>query len=54
MLEKARGEAATRMIGNANKQGANAIIMFRFDSGGIDDNMSEVLAYGTAVVVEKV
>lgn len=53
MLEDSRKEAMDRMIKNANQMGANAIIMMRYDSGEIGNNMSEIVAYGTAVVVEK-
>lgn len=53
MLEDARKEAMDRMIINANQMDANAIIMMRYDSGEIGQNMSEIVAYGTAVVVEK-
>ena len=53
MLEDSRKEAIDRMIKNAHQMGANAIIMMRFDSGEMGKNMSEIVAYGTAVVVEK-
>ncbi|WP_066070758.1 YbjQ family protein [Neobacillus soli] len=53
MLEDSRKEALDRMIKNANQMGANAIVMMRYDSGEIGKNMSEIVAYGTAVVVEK-
>ncbi|MBP0725501.1 YbjQ family protein [Bacillus sp. RG28] len=53
MLEDARKEALDRMIKNASEMNANAIIMMRYDSGEIGQNMSEIVAYGTAVVVEK-
>lgn len=53
MLEDSRKEALDRMIKNANQMGANAIIMMRYDSGEIGNNMSEIVAYGTAVTVEK-
>lgn len=53
MLEDSRKEAIDRMIMNANEMGANAIIMMRYDSGEMGKNMSEIVAYGTAVVVEK-
>ena len=53
MLEDARKEALDRMIKNANEMNANAIIMMRYDSGEIGQNMSEIVAYGTAVVIEK-
>ncbi|WP_059172014.1 YbjQ family protein [Bacillus sp. FJAT-27445] len=54
MLEDSRKEAMDRMIRNATEMGANAIIMMRFDSGEIGQNMSEIVAYGTAAVVEKI
>ncbi|ACT01846.1 YbjQ family protein [Paenibacillus sp. JDR-2] len=53
MLEDSRKEAMDRMIKNATQMGANAIVMMRYDSGEIGKNMSEIVAYGTAVVVEK-
>lgn len=53
MLEDSRKEAMDRMIKNANAMGANAIVMTRFDSGEAGKNMTEIFAYGTAVVVEK-
>jgi uncharacterized protein YbjQ (UPF0145 family) len=53
MLEDARKQAMDRMVKNATAMGANAIIMMRFDSGEIGQNMSEIVAYGTAVIVEK-
>jgi uncharacterized protein YbjQ (UPF0145 family) len=53
MLEDARRQAMDRMVKNAQAMGANGIIMMRFDSGEIGKNMSEIVAYGTAVVMEK-
>ncbi|QHT61448.1 heavy metal-binding domain-containing protein [Paenibacillus lycopersici] len=53
MIEDARKAAIDRMIKNAHAMGANAIIMMRFDSGEIGQSMSEIVAYGTAVVVQK-
>ena len=53
MLEDARKEAVDRMVKNAAAMGANGIIMMRFDSGEVGQNMSEIVAYGTAVNVEK-
>lgn len=53
MLEDARKQAIDRLVLNASSMGANAIVMMRFDSSEIGQNMSEVLAYGTAVVIEK-
>ena len=54
MLEDARKQAIDRLVMNASVMGANAIVMMRFDSSEIGQNMSEVLAYGTAVIIEKV
>ncbi len=53
MLEVGRQEALDRLTKNAQQMGADAIIMFRFDSGSISNNMSEIVAYGTAVTLEK-
>lgn len=53
MIEDARKSAIDRMIQNAHAMGANAIVMMRFDSGEIGNTMSEIVAYGTAVVAEK-
>ena len=46
-------QAIDRMVQNAQTMGANAIIMMRFDSSEIGQVMSEIVAYGTAAVVEK-
>lgn len=54
MIEDSRKEALDRMVKNASVMGANGVIMMRFDSGEIGTNMSEIVAYGTAVVLEKV
>jgi uncharacterized protein YbjQ (UPF0145 family) len=51
MLEEARLHALDRMVSNAQKMGANAINMMRFDSSEIGQTMSEIVAYGTAIVV---
>ena len=53
LLEEARRHAVDRMVQNASAMGANAIIMMRFDSSEIGQVMSEIVAYGTAVVLEK-
>lgn len=53
MIEDARRQALDRLVENASAMGANAIIMMRFDNGSIGQNMSEVVAYGTAVKVVK-
>ncbi len=51
VLEQARRHALDRLIEHAQAMGANAIAGVRFDSSEIGNNMSEILAYGTAVVV---
>ena len=53
MLEQARHHAMERMVANAELMGANAIVMMRFDSSEIGQIMSEIVAYGTAVVLEE-
>lgn len=52
LLEEARRHAIDRMIENAAAMGANAIVMMRFDSAEIGQTMSEIVAYGTAAVIE--
>jgi uncharacterized protein YbjQ (UPF0145 family) len=52
LLEDARRHAIDRLAQNATEMGANAVVMMRFDSAEIGQIMSEVVAYGTAVVVE--
>ncbi|MET3105804.1 uncharacterized protein YbjQ (UPF0145 family) [Oxalobacteraceae bacterium GrIS 2.11] len=54
LLEEARRHAIDRMVKNANAMGGNAVVMMRFDSSEIGQTMSEIVAYGTAVVVEKI
>jgi len=51
MLEEARRHALDRMVQNATAMGANAIVMMRFDSSELGQTMSEIVAYGTAVVI---
>lgn len=52
MMAEAREEAIQRMVEDAEKQGANAIIGMRFTTSMVMQNASEILAYGTGVVVE--
>lgn len=52
LLEDARRHAVDRMIQNATAMGANAILRMQFDSSEIGQTMSEIVAYGTAAVVE--
>ena len=53
MMEESRDEALGRVIAHAKELGANAIVTIRFDSNEMSQVMQEILAYGTAVVVEK-
>lgn len=50
----AREEALQLMMHHANDLGANAIISMRYDANEVMNGLTEVLAYGTAVVVEKI
>src|SRR5690242_14207100 len=52
LLEEARRHAIDRVVANATAMGANAVVMMRFDSAEIGQTMSEIVAYGTAVVLE--
>ena len=51
LLEDTRRQALDRMVQNATVMGADAVISFRFDSSEIGNTMSEIVAYGTAVVL---
>jgi len=51
LLEDTRRQALDRLIRNATLTGANAIVSMRFDSSELSGTMSEIVAYGTAVVV---
>jgi uncharacterized protein YbjQ (UPF0145 family) len=53
LLEEARRHAIDRMVKNAHQMGANAVVMMHFDSSEMGQTMSEIVAYGTAVVVER-
>jgi len=53
LAETARQEALDLLIRHAQEGGANAIIAMRYEANEIMDGITEVLAYGTAVVVEK-
>jgi uncharacterized protein YbjQ (UPF0145 family) len=52
LLEDTRRQAVDRMVQNATLMGANAVLSMRFDSSEIGNTMSEIVAYGTAVVLE--
>jgi len=49
LLQESRDEAESRMIAEAEKLGANAIIGIRFSTSSISQGMAEIVAYGTAV-----
>src|SRR5580692_5623409 len=53
LLEEARRHAVDRMVQNAQAMGGNGIVMMRYDSSEIGQVMSEIVAYGTAVILEK-
>ena len=52
MMAESREQALKRMVEDAEKQGANAVIGIRFGTSMVMQNAAEVLAYGTAVVLE--
>ena len=52
LLEDTRRQALDRLVKNATLMGGNAIISMRFDSSEMASYMTEIVAYGTAVVVE--
>ena len=52
MMAEAREEAIQRMVEDAEKQGANAIVSMRLATSMVMQNASEVLAYGTGVVLK--
>ena len=54
LCEQTRRDAYELMIRHAQDIGANAVMAFRYDATEIAAGVTEVLAYGTAVVVEKV
>lgn len=54
LAEKARAEAYELMVQHAAQMGANAIIAVRYDANEMAQGITEVLAYGTAVVIEPI
>ncbi len=53
LMAESREQAYDRMIADAESQGANAIIMTRYSTSAVMSGAAELLAYGTAVVVEE-
>jgi len=54
LCERTREDAFNLMVRHAEEQHANAIINMRYDANEVMQGVTEVLAYGTAVVVEKI
>ena len=54
LSEKSRQHAYDLLLEHASKLGANAVVAMRYDATEVAQGMTEVLAYGTAVVVEKI
>ena len=54
LCEKTREDAFQEMVQHAEQKGANAIINMRYDANEVIGGVTEVLAYGTAVYVEKI
>lgn len=52
MMAEAREQAIQRMVEDAEQQGANAVIGMRFTTSMVMTNASEILAYGTGVVLK--
>ncbi|MGH9278353.1 MAG: YbjQ family protein [Acidimicrobiales bacterium] len=51
LLEDSRRHALDRMVENARLMGANAVISMRFDSSEMGESLTEIVAYGTGVVL---
>jgi uncharacterized protein YbjQ (UPF0145 family) len=54
MCEEARLEAYELMVRHAADMGANAVLGMRYDTTEIGDGVAEVLAYGTAVIIDRI
>ncbi len=52
MMAESREQALDRMVGEAEQLGANAIVTIRFTTNSLMKSAAELLAYGTAVVIE--
>lgn len=53
LCERARQDAFELMVQHAQQMGANAVIGMRYDANEVASGVTEVLAYGTACIVEK-
>lgn len=52
MLAEAREQALDRMVAEAEKAGANAVVDMRFGTSDITSGAAEIMTYGTAVIIE--
>ena len=52
MCEQTRSDAFDHLMEHAQQVGANAVVGFRYDSSEIGESATEVLCYGTAVIIE--
>jgi uncharacterized protein YbjQ (UPF0145 family) len=52
LLERSRQDAIDRLVANAAALDANAVLSMRFDAAEIGASMTEIVAYGTAAIVE--
>jgi uncharacterized protein YbjQ (UPF0145 family) len=52
LLQESRDQATSRMVAQARELGANAVINVRFATSSVTQGASEILAYGTAVLIE--
>ena len=53
LLQTSRDQAYQRMLDDAKAKGANAVVCFRFQTSTITQGASEILAYGTGVIIKK-
>ena len=53
LCERTRAEAFELMLAHAQRQGANAVVGIRYDATEVMNGVTEVLCYGTAVIVER-
>ncbi len=52
MISESREEAVNRMVADAKRLGANAVVGVRFTTSQVMQGAAEILAYGTAVIIE--
>jgi len=54
MCEQTRQDAFDQLLEHTTDLGANAVVGFRYDSSDLQKSATEVLCYGTAVIIEKI